>query len=162
MKFLSTRNTILLLLSVVLCVFALGAFAVGGSQDEQTDVYHDLEIFARIVEKVSDYYVEEVDTHELIQDAIHEMLDQLDPHSQYLAGLEYEDLMVGTRGEFGGLGIYITFRDNYPTVISPIDDTPGDRAGLRGGDQIVEIEGMDTEGWRTEKAVKYLRGDPGT
>ena len=162
MKFLSTRNTILLLLSVALCVFALGAFAVDKSKDEQTDVYHDLEIFARIVEKVSDYYVEEVDTHELIQDAIHEMLDQLDPHSQYLAGLEYEDLMVGTRGEFGGLGIYITFRDNYPTVISPIDDTPGDRAGLRGGDQIVEIEGMDTEGWRTEKAVKYLRGDPGT
>jgi carboxyl-terminal processing protease len=161
-KLLSTRNTILILLAAVLSIFALGAFADGGSKDETTDPYHDLEIFAKIVEKVSDYYVDEVDTHELIQGAIENMLEQLDPHSQYLAGLEYEDLMVSTRGDFGGLGIYITFRDDYPTVISPIDDTPGDRAGLRGGDQIVEIEGMDTQGWRTDKAVKYLRGDPGT
>jgi carboxyl-terminal processing protease len=90
------------------------------------------------------------------------MLEQLDPHIQFLDGLDYEDLLMSTRGEFGGLGIYITFRDNYPTVISPIDDTPGSRAGLRGGDQIVEIEGKNTEGWRTDKAVKYLRGEPGT
>jgi carboxyl-terminal processing protease len=90
------------------------------------------------------------------------MLEDLDPHSQFLDGLDYEDLMVSTRGEFGGLGIFISFRDNYPTVISPIADTPGERAGLRGGDQIVEIEGMPTEGWRVDKAVGYLRGDPGT
>ena len=88
------------------------------------------------------------------------MLEQLDPHSQFLDGLEYEDLMVSTRGEFGGLGILISYRDDYPTVISPIEGTPGARAGLRGGDQIVEIEGMDTKGWRTQKAVKYLRGKP--
>jgi len=164
-KFLSRRNIILVSIALALSVFALGAFADGPAsekQEKQTDVYHDLEVFAKIVEKVSQYYVDEVDTHELIQAAINDMLDELDPHSQYLDGLDYEDLMVSTRGEFGGLGIYIVFRDNYPTVISPIDDTPGDRAGLRGGDQIVEIEGMDTEGWRTDKAVKYLRGDPGT
>jgi carboxyl-terminal processing protease len=140
----------------------LGAFADGQSGEEQTDVYHDLEVFAKIIEKVSQNYVDDVDTHELILSAINQMLEHLDPHSQYLDGLDYEDLMVSTRGEFGGLGIYIVFRDNYPTVISPIADTPGDRAGLRGGDQIVEIEGMETEGWRTDKAVKYLRGDPGT
>ena len=162
MKSLSKRNVILIALSLVLCLFALGAFAGGQSREEQTDVYHDLEIFAKIVEKVSQNYVDDVDTHELILSAINQMLDQLDPHSQYLDGLDYEDLMVSTRGEFGGLGIYIVFRDNYPTVVSPIADTPGDRAGLRGGDQIVEIEGMDTDGWRTDKAVKYLRGDPGT
>jgi carboxyl-terminal processing protease len=161
-KFLSTRKTIVIILSVVFCAFALGALADSKSRNQKTDVYHDLEIFAKIVEKVSQYYVDEVDTHEIIQAAITDMLDQLDPHSQYLDGLDYEDLMVSTRGEFGGLGIFITFRDNFPTVISPIDDTPGDRAGLRGGDQIVEIEGMETEGWRTDKAVKYLRGDPGT
>jgi carboxyl-terminal processing protease len=161
-KFPATRKTVFIVLSVALFLFSFGAFADGKSRDQKTDVYHDLEIFAKIVEKLSDYYVDEVDTHELIQNAIYEMLDQLDPHSQYLEGLDYEDLMVSTRGEFGGLGIYITFRENYPTVISPIADTPGDRAGLRGGDQIVEIEGMDTEGWRTNKAVKYLRGDPGT
>ena len=162
MKFLSRRNIILVSIALALCVFALGAFADDPAREKQTDVYHDLEVFAKIVEKVSQYYVDDVDTHDLIQAAIDNMLDELDPHSQYLDGLDYEDLMVSTRGEFGGLGIYIVFRDNFPTVISPIDDTPGDRAGLRGGDQIVEIEGMATEGWRTDKAVKYLRGDPGT
>jgi carboxyl-terminal processing protease len=161
-KFFSTRKTILVLLCATICLFTIGSFANGGARDQKTDVYHDLEVFAKILEKVSQYYVDEVDTHELIQGAIADMLEQLDPHSQYLDGLDYEDLLMSTRGEFGGLGIYITFRDNFPTVISPIDDTPGSRAGLRGGDQIVEIEGMETEGWRTDKAVKYLRGDPGT
>jgi hypothetical protein len=70
-----------------------------------------------------------------IEKAIEGMLSELDPHSQYLAGLEYEDLMVSTRGEFGGLGILISFRDNFPTVMSPIDGTPAERAGIRGGDQ---------------------------
>jgi carboxyl-terminal processing protease len=94
--------------------------------------------------------------------AIEGMLSELDPHSQYLDGLEYEDLMVSTRGEFGGLGILISFRDNYPTVMSPIDGTPAQRAGIRGGDQIVEIEGQSTEGWTVDKAVGMLRGEPGT
>jgi carboxyl-terminal processing protease len=159
---LTKRIVILITLSLVLCVFDMGATADSQSRDEQTDVYHDLEVFAKIIEKVSQNYVDEVDTHELIMGSINQMLEQLDPHSQYLDGLDYEDLMVSTRGEFGGLGIYIVFRDEYPTVVSPIADTPGDRAGLRGGDQIVEIEGMDTKSWRTDKAVKYLRGDPGT
>jgi len=161
-KFFSTRKTILILICAAVCIFTIGSIANGGARDDKNDVYHDLEVFAKILEKVSQYYVDEVDTHELMQGAIANMLEQLDPHSQYLDGLDYEDLLMSTRGEFGGLGIYITFRDNYPTVISPIDDTPGSRAGLRGGDQIVEIEGMLTEGWRTDKAVKYLRGDPGT
>jgi len=159
---ITKRIVILITLSLVLCVFDMGATADSQSRDEQTDVYHDLEVFAKIIEKVSQNYVDEVDTHELIIGSINQMLEQLDPHSQYLDGLDYEDLMVSTRGEFGGLGIYIVFRDEYPTVVSPIADTPGDRAGLRGGDQIVEIEGMDTKSWRTDKAVKYLRGDPGT
>jgi len=161
-KLLSTPKTVLVVFSIILCSFALGAFGESNLRQEKNDVYHDLEIFATILEKVQSYYVDEIDTHELMQKAIDAMLDDLDPHSQYLDGLDYEDLMVSTRGEFGGLGIFISFRDNYPTVVTPIDDTPGQRAGLRGGDQIVEIEGMSTEGWRVDKAVGYLRGDPGT
>ena len=88
---------------------------------ERTDVYHDLEIFTKILEKVSQNYVTEVDTHKLMKKAIDGMLSELDPHSQYLDGLDYEDLMVSTRGEFGGLGMLISFRDNFPTVMSPID-----------------------------------------
>ncbi len=161
-KLLSTPKTVLIVASIVLCSFALGAFGESKFHRDKNDIYHDLEIFATILEKVQSYYVDEVDTHELMEKAIEGMLDELDPHSQFLSGLDYEDLMVSTRGEFGGLGIFISFRGNYPTVVSPIDDTPGQRAGLRGGDQIVEIEGMPTKGWRVDKAVGYLRGDPGT
>ena len=132
------------------------------AKEERTDVYHDLEIFTKILEKVSQNYVDEVDTHKLMKKAIDGMLSELDPHSQYLDGLEYEDLMVSTRGEFGGLGILISFRDNFPTVMSPIDGTPAERAGIKGGDQIVEIEGTSTEGWTVDKAVGMLRGEPGT
>lgn len=162
MKLLSTRKIVLIIVSVVLCSFALGAFADSKRGEKNTDVYHDLEVFSKILDKVSQFYVDEVETHELMQRAIEGMLSDLDPHSQFLDGLEYEDLMVSTRGEFGGLGIYISFRDNYPTVISPIDDTPADRAGIRGGDQIIEIEGTETEGWRVDKAVGFLRGEPGS
>jgi carboxyl-terminal processing protease len=161
-KLLNNRKTAIVLVTLILCVFALGAFADSQLSNEKEDVYHDLEIFAKIVEKVKLYYVDDVNSHELIDEAINSMLKTLDPHSQYLSGLDYEDLMVSTRGEFGGLGIFISFRDNYPTVISPIDDTPADRAGIRGGDQIVEIEGQKTEGWQTDKAVGLLRGEPGT
>jgi carboxyl-terminal processing protease len=129
---------------------------------ERTDVYHDLEIFTKILEKVSQNYVTEVDTHKLMKKAIDGMLSELDPHSQYLDGLDYEDLMVSTRGEFGGLGMLISFRDNFPTVMSPIDGTPAERAGIRGGDQIIEIEGTSTEGWTVDKAVGMLRGEPGS
>lgn len=162
MKLLSTGKTTLIVISLVLVSFALGAFGDSKPPRGKTDIYHDLEIFAGVIEKVQSYYVDEVDTHELVREAIDGMLSKLDPHSQFLADLEYEDLMVSTRGEFGGLGIFISFRDNYPTVISAIDDTPAYRAGIRGGDQIIEIEGMATEGWAVDRAVGYLRGDPGT
>ena len=149
-----------------LAIFAISAVAFGQAPPKQdraeNNVYHDLEIFTKILEKVSQNYVDEVDTHVLMKKAIDGMLSELDPHSQYLDGLEYEDLMVSTRGEFGGLGILISFRDNFPTVMSPIDGTPAERAGIRGGDQIVEIEGQSTEGWTVDKAVGLLRGEPGT
>lgn len=169
MKRFTARQYILVI--AVLALFAVsigisgGAFGQSkGSQKSApaSDVYHDLEIFTKILEKISQNYVDEVDTHVLIEKAIEGMLGELDPHSQYLAGLEYEDLMVSTRGEFGGLGILISFRDNFPTVMSPIDGTPAERAGIRGGDQIIEIEGNVTEGWSVDKAVGFLRGEPGT
>ncbi len=161
MKLLSTRKT--LFIAIILTAICAALVAWGGNNyQEKQDVYHDLEVFAKVVEKIRSYYVDEVDTHELIQNAVEKMLHDLDPHSQFLEGLEYEDLMVSTRGEYGGLGIFISFRDNYPTVISPIEGTPADRVGLRGGDQIIEIEGQSTNGWHTQKAVELLRGDAGT
>lgn len=162
MKRFTHHRLFVILAFLAVSLAAVGTYGQSKAKEQKTDVYHDLEIFTRILEKVSQNYVDEVDTHQLIEKAIEGMLGELDPHSQYLAGLEYEDLMVSTRGEFGGLGILISFRENYPTVMSPIDGTPAERAGIRGGDQITEIEGMATEGWAVDKAVGYLRGEPGT
>ncbi len=161
MRFLTARKIMILSLSLAVFTFALGSWAKSKHHNND-DVYHDLETFAKIVERINSNYVEEVDTHKLIRDAIDAMLQDLDPHSQLLAGLEYEDLMMSTKGEFGGLGMFISLRDHYPTVISPIEGTPAARAGITGGDQIVEIEGMDAKDWTANKAVKYLRGKPGT
>jgi len=162
LKRITPRHLVIAIAFLAVGLVAAGSFGQSKAREKQNDVYHDLEIFTKILEKVSLNYVDEVDTHELIQKAIEGMLGDLDPHSQYLSDLEYEDLMVSTRGEFGGLGILISFRDNYPTVMSPIDGTPAERAGIRGGDQIIEIEGIVTEGWAVDKAVGYLRGEPGS
>ncbi len=161
MKLLSARKPLFAVILVAAICVALVAWGGNKSQSRE-DVLHDLEVFARVVEKIRSYYVDDVNTHELINEAIERMLRDLDPHSQFLVGIEYEDLMVSTRGEFGGLGVWISYRDDYPTVISPIEGTPAARVGMRGGDQIVEIEGHDTKGWPTQRAVELLRGEPGT
>jgi carboxyl-terminal processing protease len=164
LKRFTPRPVLIVVSFIALLAISVASFGQTQSKPKElgTNVYHDLEIFTKILEKVSQNYVDEVDTHQLMKKAIEGMLSELDPHSQYLDGLEYEDLMVSTRGEFGGLGILISFRDNYPTVMSPIDGTPAERAGVRGGDQIVEIEGQSTAGWTVDRAVGLLRGEPGT
>jgi len=169
LKRFTPRPLIIAISFLAIFAISVASYAQSGADSnekpktaERTDVYHDLEIFTKILEKISQNYVDEVDTHQLIEKAIEGMLSELDPHSQYLDGLDYEDLMVSTRGEFGGLGMLISFRDNFPTVMSPIDGTPAERAGIRGGDQIVEIEGQNTAGWTVDKAVGQLRGEPGT
>ena len=160
MKFLSKRRAVVALLLVVFSFAALGSWAK--SKQSRDSVLHDLEIFSKVIQKVKLYYVDDIDTHELMTKAIENMLKELDPHSQFLSGLDYEDLMLSTQGQFGGLGIFISFRDNHPTVISPIEGTPAFRAGMQTGDQIVEIEGERTDGWQVQRAVRYLRGEPGS
>lgn len=121
-----------------------------------------IELFGKVYERLIRNYVDELDPEELIEVAIEAMLSELDTHSQLLTEEVYEDLMTSTQGEFGGLGIQIVVRDGYPTVVSPIDGTPAFRLGIRGGDQIVEIEGESTEGWKSSDAVKVLRGPKGS
>jgi carboxyl-terminal processing protease len=124
--------------------------------------YENLELFGAVYEHLMRNYVDELDPEEVIEHAIDAMLEDLDPHSQLLTEEVYDDLMTSTQGEFGGLGIQIVVRDGYPTVVSPIDGTPAARLGIRGGDQIVEIEGESTEGWKSSEAVKHLRGPKGS
>jgi len=150
---------------VIIALVAAATIYVWAEEREKSKrevTYQDLERFAEVFEKIMDNYVEEVGSTKIIDAAIEAMLEQLDPHSLYMDKHDYENLMIGTQGEFGGLGITISIRDDFPTVISPIEETPAYRLGIQGGDRIVEIEGASTEGWSSEKAVSKLRGEPGS
>lgn len=119
-------------------------------------------LFNEVLKHIRDDYVDEVDLDKLMTGAIRGMLNTLDPHSQYLTPKQYEDLMVSTHGSFGGLGIEIDIRNGWLTVIAPIEGTPAYRAGIRGGDRIVKIEGRSTRGITMTEAVQKLRGPKGT
>ena len=121
-----------------------------------------LKILGSVYERVFYNYVDDVDAYELLEAGIGGMLDYLDEHTQYLPPSYYEDLMMSTEGEFGGLGITINIRDHYPTVVSPIEGTPAFLMGIQGGDKITEIEGETTLDFTSTDAVKLLRGEPGT
>ena len=126
------------------------------------EFYDNLKIMGDVYDKIINNYVDEMDPKEIMEAAINGMLDQLDEHSNYLPPMNYEDLVMSTEGEFGGLGITINIRDHYPTVVSPIEGTPAYYMGIQGGDQIIEIEGESSEDFTSREAVKLLRGKPGT
>jgi carboxyl-terminal processing protease len=124
--------------------------------------YESLELFTNILSIVKKNYVEEVDTKNLINGAVGGMLSSLDPHSAYLTPEHYKDLQMDTQGRFGGLGIEITVKNGVLTVVSPIEDTPAFKAGVKPGDMIFKIEDEFTKDMTLVDAVKRMRGLPGT
>ena len=112
--------------------------------------------------KIKKDYVEKVDDEKLFDDAIKGMLEGLDPHSTYLNEKDFEDLQIGTRGEFGGLGIEVTMEDGYVKVVSPIDDTPAYRAGVKAGDLIIMLDDKPVKGLTLSECVDIMRGKVGT
>ena len=129
---------------------------------ERKDPYRDLKLFTDVLSIVRDNYVDEVETDKLIQGAINGMLLTLDPHSAFMTPEAYQEMQIDTRGEFGGIGIEIAIRDNVLTVVSPIEDTPADRAGLMAGDQILKIGDKPTKDMTLVDAVRMMRGAKGT
>ncbi len=123
---------------------------------------NELRNFSDIFARVKSDYVEEVDDKTLLEHAIRGMLTGLDPHSTYLNAEEYQELKIGTTGKFGGLGIQVGMEDGFVKVISPIDDTPAYRAGLKSGDLIIRLNEKSVKGMTLNDAVKIMRGDPGT
>ena len=113
-------------------------------------------------EKIKNNYVEDVSSKELIESAIEGMLGSLDPHSTFLNNQELNELKVQTKGEFGGLGIEVTLENGFVKVISPIDDTPAAKAGIKSGDYIVKIGKEQVQGKSLLEAVKLMRGPVGT
>lgn len=122
----------------------------------------ELRTFAEIFGRIKSDYVENVEDKVLLEYAIRGMLSGLDPHSSYLGEEEYQELRVGTRGEFGGLGIEVGMEDGFVKVISPIDDTPAQRAGLKTGDLIVRLDDKPVKGMSLNEAVNIMRGKPGS
>ncbi len=120
----------------------------------------ELQTFSEVYARIKQDYVESVDDKKLITDAIRGMLSGLDPHSAYLDAEEFTELQVGTSGEFGGLGIEVGMEDGFVKVISPIDDTPAQKAGLEPGDLIIRLNDTPVKGMTLGEAVKIMRGKP--
>ncbi|SES05651.1 carboxyl-terminal processing protease [Tranquillimonas rosea] len=131
-------------------------------KENSASVYEQLDLFGDIFERIRAQYVEEVEEGELIEAAIDGMLTSLDPHSSYLSPDDAEDMRVQTRGEFGGLGIEVTQEEGFVKVVSPIDGTPADNAGVEAGDYITHVDGESVLGLTLDEAVEMMRGPVGS
>ncbi len=158
------------LVCLVALIAALGmtSLSAHGATEEtkkkagDRETFRQLELFGTVFDRVRSDYVEEVDVEKLIENAINGMLTSLDPHSSYLNEKIFQDMQVQTRGEFGGLGIEVTMEDGLVKVMSPIDDTPAARAGIKTGDLITHLDDEQIRGLTLQQAVEKMRGPIGT
>ena len=123
-----------------------------------SETYNELNLFGEVFEHVRADYAGKVDDDLLVESAINGMLTSLDPHSNYLNTKNFDDMKVQTRGEFGGLGIEVSMENGLVKVVSPIDDTPAARAGLKPGDMITQLDGQAVQGMTLPQAVEKMRG----
>ena len=135
--------------------------AQASAQQPRAQTYRMLELFGDVLDTVERQYVTEIDETKLIESAIDGMLTSLDPHSGYLNPESFDEMRDQTRGEYGGLGIEVTSEDGVVKVISPMDDTPAARAGVKAGDYITAVNGESVLGMTVSDAVKQMRGKPG-
>jgi carboxyl-terminal processing protease len=129
---------------------------------KDTSVYEQLDLFGDVFERIRGQYVEAPDSQKLIEAAIDGMLTSLDPHSSYMNAEDFADMQVKTKGEFGGLGIEVTQQDGFIKVVSPIDGTPADKAGIKTGDIISHVNGQSVLGLTLDQAVDLMRGPVGS
>ncbi len=147
-----------------LALFAAGASVINATHTrsataENSEIYRHLDLFGDVLQRVRSDYVETPDDAQLIESAINGMLSGLDPHSTYLNPKHFQDMQVQTRGEFGGLGIEVTMDENgLVKVVSPIENTPAEEAGLLSGDLISHLDGEAIQGLTLEQAVEKMRG----
>jgi len=125
------------------------------------DAFEQLDLFADVLARVNNDYVVDINNTELISEAINGMLLSLDPHSSYISPKEYKNLLISTSGEYSGLGMEVTLDEGFVKVISPIDDTPAKKAGIKPGDFIIEINDESIFGLSLSEAVDLMRGKPG-
>jgi carboxyl-terminal processing protease len=157
------KTTLVLVFGIFLGISASLTGNVLANKEEAKGLPLDqLRNFSDIFSRIKSDYVEDVEDEVLLEHAIRGMLSGLDPHSTYLSPDEYNELRIGTSGEFGGLGIQVGMEDGFVKVISPIDDTPAYKAGLQAGDLIIRLDDKTVKGMTLNEAVKVMRGKPGT
>jgi len=152
--------------SFFICIVASGLFLAAPyttrAQSNNDETYRQLTLFGDVFQRVRSDYVEQVSDQELIEAAINGMLTSLDPHSAYLPDDNFKKMQVQTKGKFGGLGIEVTMENGFVKVVSPIDDTPADKAGLQPEDLIISVDGFSIVGLTLNEAVDKLRGPIGS
>jgi len=148
---------------VAMISFLCGGWLLQRGVASGGNVYQQARLFDDVLGHVNAYYVDSVGESQLYDQAARGMLEQLkDPYSVLLTGDDYKALTEQTSGNYAGLGIQIDVRDGWITVVAPLPETPAERAGVQTGDQIIEVDGKSTEGWKNDQAVKALRGGAGT
>ncbi|MGM0471817.1 MAG: S41 family peptidase [Bacillota bacterium] len=156
----------LLVIGLVLGAGLLGFFIRDVQADDQLaadQLTQSFTTFKKVLGIVQQYYVDEVDMDQLLTGAIKGSLDSLDdPYTRYLSAEDYQEMQSSFEGEFGGIGIVVTMKHEDLTVVSPIEGTPGSKAGLQAGDLITKIDGQSTAGMTIKEAVKLMKGKPGT
>lgn len=151
-----------LFLALAITSAIIGLRFTGDAGAGSADEYKELQVFTEVLSAIKHNYVEEVETKDLVYDALRGMLRSLDPHSSFMTPEDFKEMKVDTRGEFGGLGIQISIRNGILTVIAPIEDTPAWKAGIEAGDRIVKIEKESTKDMTLHEAVSKMRGKKGT
>ena len=145
--------------------FCLGPFLVAHAGQAENTVQlpiKDLKIFAEIFGKIKSSYVDDIDDSQLLNDAIKGMLGGLDPHTVYLDAESFREMNIDTHGEFGGLGLEVTMENGVIRIVAPIDDTPAHKAGLKSGDLIISLDGVQVKGLSLDESVSLMRGKPGS
>jgi carboxyl-terminal processing protease len=154
----------LVVLLVTLNIVGTHIYVHAAQVKDKDSAYPSLELFSYVLEKVRKDYVDgkNLTYQQLVYGALKGMINTLDPHSEFMEPFKYDELQKDTQGSFGGLGITIEMKDNYVTVLAPMEDTPGFKAGIMSGDRIIKIDGKSADKLGLTDAVQHLRGEPGT
>ena len=147
-----------LFILILLHIFYFNKLAISA----EIDIYKKIDLFGEVLEKINKEYVDEIDQSESMDSAINGLLQSLDPYSAYMSPKIFEEMQTETSGEFGGLGIEVSMEAGVVKVISPIDDTPASKAGLKAGDYIVKIDNIQVQGKSLSEAVDLMRGPVGS
>ena len=147
---------------LIIIFFLIGLFFTNQSFSNENDIYKKIDLFGEVLEKINKEYVDEVNPSESMDSAINGLLQSLDPYSAYMSPETFDEMQTETSGKFGGLGIEVSMESGVVKVISPIDDTPASKAGIKAGDYIIKINNTQVQGKSLSEAVDLMRGPVGS